>query len=285
MALIPVYFTASKLEIAEKALQRGVLKYPGLCYIKNTNSLAWVTEENKLEIIKGDKQITNVKLVGSNLQFFSGTTLLFQYDISMSEDDKKQIVEETKKSIGLDSYVKASDLSTLLDNKIGNLEDKQTVVDYINSLSYKKLTDKPIEYLIGTLTIPITISSLDGGIYKIRGQYIIGGNNTTVRSSADDVFFVVSHDKDTNGTSITQFQGNSILLYFIQQDGDYVTDKYVTEKWINDQNFMSADSAKQFIREQLELSVSDIIDQKIDEALDSKIGGLESSDIANIFTS
>lgn len=285
MALIPVYFTASKLEIAEKALQRGVLKYPGLCYIKNTNSLAWVTEENKLEIIKGDKQITNVKLVGSNLQFFSGTTLLFQYDISMSEDDKKQIVEETKKSIGLDSYVKASDLSTLLDNKIGNLEDKQTVVDYINSLSYKKLTDKPIEYLIGTLTIPITISSLDDGIYKIKGQYIIGGNNTTVRSSADDVFFVVSHDKDTNGTSITQFQGNSILLYFIQQDGDYVTDKYVTEKWINDQNFMSADSAKQFIREQLELSVSDIIDQKIDEALDSKIGGLESSDIANIFTS
>ena len=285
MALIPVYFTASKLEIAEKALQRGVLKYPGLCYIKNTNSLAWVTEENKLEIIKGDKQITNVKLVGSNLQFFSGTTLLFQYDISMSEDDKKQIVEETKKSIGLDSYVKASDLSTLLDNKIGNLEDKQTVVDYINSLSYKKLTDKPIEYLIGTLTIPITISSLDDGIYKIKGQYIIGGNNTTVRSSADDVFFVVSHDKDTNGTSITQLQGNSILLYFIQQDGDYVTDKYVTEKWINDQNFMSADSAKQFIREQLELSVSDIIDQKIDEALDSKIGGLESSDIANIFTS
>lgn len=285
MALIPVYFTASKLEIAEKALQRGVLKYPGLCYIKNTKSLAWVTEENKLEIIKGDKQITNVKLVGSNLQFFSDTTLLFQYDISMSEDDKKQIVEEIKKSIGLDSYVKASDLSTLLDNKIGNLEDKQTVVDYINSLSYKKLTDKPIEYLIGTLTIPITISSLDDGIYKIKGQYIIGGNNTTVRSSADDVFFVVSHDKDTNGTSITQFQGNSILLYFIQQDGDYVTDKYVTEKWINDQNFMSADSAKQFIREQLELSVSDIIDQKIDEALDSKIGGLESSDIANIFTS
>ena len=219
------------------------------------------------------------------MQFFSGTTLLFQYDISMSEDDKKQIVEETKKSIGLDSYVKASDLSTLLDNKIGNLEDKQTVVDYINSLSYKKLTDKPIEYLIGTLTIPITISSLDDGMYKIKGQYIIGGNNTTVRSSADDVFFVVSHDKDTNGTSITQFQGNSILLYFIQQDGDYVTDKYVTEKWINDQNFMSADSAKQFIREQLELSVSDIIDQKIDEALDSKIGGLESSDIANIFTS
>ena len=32
-----------------------------------------------------------------------------------------------------------SELSTLLDNIIGNLEDKSTVVDYINSLSYKQI--------------------------------------------------------------------------------------------------------------------------------------------------
>ena len=174
--------------------------------------------------------------------------------------------------------IKSSELSTILDNIIGNLEDKQTVVDYINSLSYRKLTDKPIEYLIGSLTVPVTISTLDVGIYKIKGQFIIGGNSTTVHSSADEVFFLVSHDEDTHGTSITQFKGNSILLYFIQQDGDYVTDKYV-----NDQNFMSADSAKQFIQEQLELTVSELVDKKIDEALDKKIGGLESTDIANIF--
>ena len=97
------------------------------------------------------------------------------------------------------------------------------------------------------------------------------------------MFFLVSHDEDTHGTSITQFKGNSILLYFIQQDGDYVTDKYVTEKWVNDQNFMSADSAKQFIQEQLELTVSDLVDKKIDEALDKKIGGLESADIVLLF--
>lgn len=33
---------------------------------------------------------------------------------------------------------------------------------------------------------------------------------------------------------------------------------------------MSADSAKQFIQEQLELTVSDLVDKKIDEALDKK---------------
>ena len=58
-----------------------------------------------------------------------------------------------------------------------------------------------------SLTVPITISTLDDGIYKIKGQFIIGGNSTTVHSSADEVFFLVSHDEDTHGTSITQFKG------------------------------------------------------------------------------
>ena len=283
MALIPSWFSASTKAIAEKAFERGILKYPGMCFIQDTKSLAWVTKENTIQYINGTDQITDIKFVGTNLMFYSNGTLLYSFDMSMTEEDAENIIAQVKASIGLDQYIKSSDVTKLLDDIVGNLEDKSTVVDYINSLSYRKLTDKPIEYLIGSLTVPITISTLDDGIYKIKGQFIIGGNSTTVHSSADEVFFLVSHDEDTHGTSITQFQGNSILLYFIQQDGDYVTDKYVTEKWVNDQNFMSADSAKQFIQEQLELTVSDLVDKKIDEALDKKIGGLESADIANIF--
>lgn len=283
MAKLPIFFTASSREIAEKAIDRGVLKYPGLCFIENENIIAWLTEGNEIRYTKGENEITDVKFIGSNLQFFSDKKLLFSFDMSMTDEDQAHIVEEVKKAIGLDNYVKSADLSTLLDNIIGNLEDKQTVVDYINSLSYRKLTDKPIEYLIGSITIPIIISNLSDGIYKINGPFMIGGNNTSIRSSPDDVFFVVSHDEDTHGTSITQIQGNSILLYFIQQDGDYKTDRYVTEQWINEQNFMTADSVKNYIQEQLSENISNLIDQKIDEALDSKIGGLNSADIANMF--
>ena len=39
-------------------------------------------------------------------------------------------------------------------------------------------------------------------------------------------------------------QGKSITLYFIQQDGEYTTDRYITEDWINGQNFATADSVK-----------------------------------------
>ena len=215
--------------------------------------------------------------------FFSGDKLLFSYDISMTDEDKGHIVEEVKKTIGLDNYVKSSELSTLLDNIIGNLEDKSTVVDYINSLSYNKLSDVPIVNLIGTLTVPVKISSLDDGIYKVKGQCIIGGNNTTVQSSADDVLYLVSHDADTSSTTITKMQGKSITLYFIQQDGEYTTDRYVTESWINEQNFASADSVKEYVSNIIEETVLNVLDDHIDAALDRKLGGIDSEDLTNIF--
>lgn len=283
MAFIPTWFTASTKQIAEKALQRGVLKYPGLCYIKDSKCIAWVTIDNTLEYVKGDKQITDVKYIGSNLMFFTGDKLLFSYDVSMTDEDRDHIIEEVKKTIGLDNYVKSSELSTLLDNIIGNLEDKSTVVEYINSLSYNKLSDVPITNLIGTLVVPVKISSLDDGIYKVKGQSIIGGNNTTVQSSADDVLYLVSHDADTSSTTITKMQGKSITLYFIQQDGEYTTDRYITENWINEQNFASADSVKEYVSNIIEETVLDVLDEHIDAALERKLGGIDSEDLTNIF--
>lgn len=288
MALLPNWFSASTKAIAEKALDRGILKYPGMCYIEDTQSLAWVTQDNQIKYIQGNNQITNVKFVGSNLMFYSGTTLLFSYDMSLTEEDLAHIVTEVKKSIGLDKYVKTSDMTTLLDNIIGNLEDKSTVVDYINSLSYNKLSDKPIINMIGSLNAPVYITSLEDGIYKIKGQYIIGGSNTTVNSSPEDVFFLVSHDPDIpNKMTVTKIQGDSIILYFLESDGTYRTDKYITEEWIKAQNFMSAESVKEYVSQAIQETVADVIDQtldsKLDSALDKKLSGISTEELTNIF--
>ena len=53
MAKLPVFFTASTKAIAEKAIQRGILKYPGLCYIEDGNVIAWMTEDNEIRYTKG----------------------------------------------------------------------------------------------------------------------------------------------------------------------------------------------------------------------------------------
>lgn len=288
MAFLPNWFSASTKAIAEKALDRGILKYPGMCYIEDTQSLAWVTQDNQIKYIQGNNQITNVKFVGSNLMFYSGTTLLFSYDMSLTEEDQSHIIEEVKKSIGLDQYVKTSDMTTLLDNIIGNLEDKSTVVDYINSLSYNTLSDKPIVNMIGSLNAPVYITSLEDGIYKIKGQFIIGGANTTVNSSPEDTFFLVSHDPDIqNKMTITKIQGGSITLYFLESDGTFRTDRYITEEWVKAQNFMSANSAKEYITQAIQETVSDVIDQtldgKLDSALDKKLGSISTEELNNIF--
>lgn len=288
MALIPSWFSASTKAIAEKALERGILKYPGMCFIQDTKSLAWVTQDNKLQYINGTNQITDIKFIGTNLMFYSNGNLIYSFDMSMTEEDAQHIIEQVKTSIGLDQYIKSADVSKLLDDIVGNLEDKNTVVDYINSLSYNKLSDKPIENLIGSLNAPVYISSLKDGIYKIKGQYIISQSNPTVQSSAEDVLFFISHDPELEKKmTITKMQGTSIVLYFLQTDGTHRTDKYITENWITDQNYMSADAAKEFITKTIQESVADVIDQQLDEKLDSalnkKIGGISTEELTNIF--
>lgn len=281
--ITPLWYSASTKRIAEKALERGILKYPGLCYIKEDNNIAWVSIDNKLEYIKGNNQITNVKYENSNLQFYNGETLLFSYDISITDEDKNNIIDEVKRTIGLENYVKTSDLTKTLDDIIGNLPDNTTVIDYINSISYNNLSDIPITNLIGSLNTPVMISSLNDGIYNIKGQCIIGGNNTTIQSSADDVLYLVSHDADTSSTTITKMQGKSITLYFIQQSGEYTTDRYITESWINEQNFASADSVKEYVSNVIEKTLLSVIDEHIDSALVKKISGIDSNDIITLF--
>lgn len=287
MALIPTWYSASSEQIVEKALERGVLKYPGICYVRDTQTLAWLTQDNDVQYIHGVNQLIDVKSNANQLLFYfqdKESPLIVDVKTTLTEDD----IATIKQSIGLDEYVKVDKLQTYLDNIIGNLEDKSTVVDYINNLSYEKLSDKPIENLIGTLNTPVYISSLTDGIYKVKGQYIIGGSNTTVNSSPEDVLFLVSHDSDIqNKMTITKMQGDSITLYFLESDGTFRTDRYITEEWIKDQNFMSANSAKEYIAQSIQDTVSDVIDQtldeKIDTALDKKIGSISTEELTNMF--
>jgi hypothetical protein len=41
------------------------------------------------------------------------------------------------------------------------------------------------------------VADLDDGIYKVKGQYIIGGDDITVRNCGNDCLFIVTHDNDT----------------------------------------------------------------------------------------
>lgn len=289
MALIPQFFSASTRAIAEKSLERGYLKYPAICFIEEDKTLAWITIDNEIKYINGDKQITDVSYQNNILSFYSGNELIFSEEIGLSEDyvDRlvNQITEDVSSRIDLTEYPKKNDVLSLLDDKVGNLEDKQTVIDYIKDLSYNTLKDIPIKNIGGTLTSTIIISDLEDGIYKVKGQYMIGGNNTTIQNSSEDTYFIVTHEEDR--TSITSICGKSILLYFIETDGSYLFDRYITENWLESKNFVTSENVQEYVREaigeNINQIVNEILDERIDIALENKIDGIEPIDIARLF--
>ena len=87
--------------------------------------------------------------------------------------------------------------------------------------------------------------------------------------------------------TVTKIQGDSIILYFLESDGTYRTDKYITEEWIKAQNFMSAESVKEYVSQAIQETVADVIDQtldsKLDSALDKKLSGISTEELTNIF--
>lgn len=283
--MIPSYYVASTTSVAEKAIERGYLKYPGICFISSTNTLGWLDIDHNIHYIRGHNQITSIKYDGSNLIFYSDSEILFSYNVSISPDSTEAIIQDLITRIHLDDYAKSADVSRLLDDMIGDLADKTTVVDYINSLSYNDLSDVPIVDKVGTLSNIITVSTLNDGVYKIKGQFMIGGTQTTVHSSANDTFFIVSHSDA--GVAITQLQANTIKVYFMNSDGTFHTDRYITEQWISEQDFISAATVKDYVKEIIADTVKQLIDETLDErldiALDNKIGGLTSDDIKTIF--
>lgn len=289
MGLIPSWYSASTKDVAEKALERGILKYPAICYINDTESLAWITLDNTIKYIKGTDQITKVEYVAGNLIFFSGDKILYSYNILMSDEDAEKIIERITASLNMDQYITSEKMAQVLDNIIGDLGDKSTVVDYIKSLSYNSLEDVPIVNLIGGLSSPVYISSLQDGVYKIHGQYVIGGNNQTVQNSSNDVFFIVS--KNGSNSTITQIQNNFIKLFFIDPSGNCKTDRYITEEWISGKNFVTSAELAEYVKQNVEQTIVEIVDSKINERLDvvldskldEKITGIPTEELHGLF--
>lgn len=274
MALIPQFFTASNKEVAEKALALGHLRYPGICYIKKDDTLAWITKNNEIMYINGDEQITDIRFKDQILSFYCNDKEIFSENISLPEnvieDTKNQILDQ----INISEYIKTSDLTKVLDSMVGDLKGATSLTEYIDNLNYNDLADIPIENLTGTLINAILVSELDDGVYKINGSYIIGGDYVTVKNSIGTIF-LVSHDKENN-VSITSLSGNKIETYNINKDGSCNNSQYITEKWVTDNEFIKASEAREYINSVIQSSLSQVVKQEVSEqlfyALDENLG-------------
>ena len=168
------------------------------------------------------------------------------------------------------------------------------------NVNYNNLGNRPIENLIGTLDTPIMISSLDTGMYKVKGQYKISATDITTYLSTDGDLFIIE-ESDTE-KFIKRFTKDTIQDYVISDNGiekrTYVTDKYLLDNGYSTTSYVDSklaafeESIRQDIRTYVEQTVEDIITEKVDEIiderldakLDERIKGSTDEEVQNFFT-
>ena len=168
------------------------------------------------------------------------------------------------------------------------------------NVDYNTLGNRPIENLVGTLDTPITIDSLDTGMYKVKGQYKISSTDITTYLSTDgDLFIIEESDTDK---FIKRFTKDTIQDYTISDSGvekkTYVTDKYLTDNGYSTTTYVDSkliafeESIRQDIQTYVERTVEQVIEQKVDEIiderldakLDERIKGSTDEEVQNFFT-
>lgn len=287
MAMIPQYFRASTKEVAEQALAKGYLKYPGICSVEDGSYFIWITKENQMEFIGGYNQITGIDYKDGLLCFMSGDNILYTADVAMTPETADRIKDEIVSNLDLTSYAKSDDVVRLLDSKIGDIGGKATVSEYVDNLSYNQLHDPPILNLYGSLTKTIVVSALSDGVYRIAGQFQIGGEHQTIQMASDDSVFVVARDHEKEIVNITQLLGNAIKLYALAPDGKCTADRYITDSYISGKDFITSSEVKDYVKtlvtDAIVETIDAVLDARLDSSLDRRIGGIPDEDIISIF--
>lgn len=147
------------------------------------------------------------------------------------------------------------------------------------NIDYNTLGNRPIENLVGTLDTPIMISSLDTGMYKVKGQYKISATDITTYLSTDGDLFII--EVSSTEKFIKRFTKDTIQDYVISDNGVekkvYVTDKYLIDNGYSTTTYVDSkltafeETIRQDIQTYVEQTVEQIIEQKVDEIIDERL--------------
>ena len=162
---------------------------------------------------------------------------------------------------------------------------------YSGSIDYDSLGHKPIVNLYGGIEQPIIIDKQNDGVYAINGNYKISDRLETVFSSANNNLFIVSH-MDDGTVKIKKISTDEIIDYTVSdsvsesivpttewlQSQGYVTEQYVNLK-LEALDIVTRDNLESYVDE----IINNMIDEKIDEAINSKFKLTTETEIVDLF--
>ena len=198
-------------------------------------------------------------------------------------------VEEAEDSLNQNADTHIGQLVAVLDNGVyrGHIVNKNAsrnknaytvtpLYENPNQINYNELGNIPIIQLIGTLDNIIIVEDLSSGTYKIKGHYQITSNDETIYLSTDGDILIV--ESLSTGISIKKITTDSIVDFKINESNSIVVDSYVTQKYLEDNGFVTnkdvdlkISALEELITKDIESYITDIIDKKLDIIIDKKI--------------
>lgn len=170
---------------------------------------------------------------------------------------------------------------------------------YSGEVNYDTLGRRPIENVEGTIDNPVTLDTLDNGIYKIVGQYKITASDETTYLSMNSNLFFVEKDSENSMVYIKKISASDICDYIINgkkkiitsvvpttewlQKQGYVTESYVDQK-IAALDFITKDEVENYVQNIVLQSIEQYVDEQIDIKFDEKFESATELELLNMFT-
>lgn len=146
--------------------------------------------------------------------------------------------------------------------------------------------------ITGTLDKQIVLSELEGGVYAIKGQYVVASDSEPVFLSASYVLAIVRHKDDETKVRIITVDN---VLDFTVGDGEITdTDQVITKRYLKEHGYITeveVDDKITAMRVTLEEEIKDYANSIIAEQiavllpdeLDKLLQPVEAEDVRNMF--
>ena len=155
-------------------------------------------------------------------------------------------------------------------------------------IDYNLIQNTPIKNIKGSVTEPIIIKDLEDGQYMLTGHFITPIDTTT--SSIVGNYIIV--DSEVGKKKIKRICSDVIIDYVVESNGNVTSDKYATEKYIEEQGFATTVEVdnklvafkvtmEKYIEDYVKNTVTLLIQHIVDETLDSRYA--QNSDITELF--
>lgn len=164
--------------------------------------------------------------------------------------------------------------------------DDREEYGFINK--YNELETIGIPCFTGTIQNPIILSTLNDGIYQVRGQHKITASHPTTFDSGPFIFVLVR--TTTDGKKVSRIASDEVVRYDVAEDLTVTEDAYITESYLKDNEYATESyiddkisALKAEIEDEIEELVEPVVRPMVEEIIDETILPEDDNSIRDLF--